>query len=127
MQAPPPLLDRLAALNGMGAGRRRLVLLLSQLGDFDTLEYAQALVPLMPRLADAAISPLAIAIGNQAGADRFCAYTGFPRDSLLVDAEPHLHRALGHWNGLAPDAGGFIRSICLAHETGHHRCQLIAR
>ena len=34
----------------MESGRRRLVLLLSQLGDFDSMEYAQALVPVLPRL-----------------------------------------------------------------------------
>ena len=107
MQAPTPLLDRLAALNGMGAGRRRLVLLFSQLGDFDSLEYAQALVPLLPRLEAAAISPLAIAIGNEAGAERFCSYTSFPRACLLVDAEPSLHRALGLYRGLATPGGAW--------------------
>ena len=104
MQAPPPLLERLAALSGMGAGRRRLVLVLSQLGDFDSLEYAQALVPALPALETASITPLAIAIGNGVGADRFCAYTGFPRERLLVDAEPHLHRALGLYGAWLPPA-----------------------
>jgi hypothetical protein len=42
--APDPLLQRLAAVPGMAPGRRRLAVLLSQLGDFDSLEYAQALV-----------------------------------------------------------------------------------
>ncbi len=36
-QAPPALLERLAAVQGMGPGRRRLVVLLPQLGDFDSL------------------------------------------------------------------------------------------
>ncbi|MCX5943247.1 MAG: hypothetical protein NTU65_09310, partial [Cyanobacteria bacterium] len=35
--APPALLARLAGIEGMGPGRRRLVVLLPQLGDFDSL------------------------------------------------------------------------------------------
>jgi hypothetical protein len=118
MQAPSPLLERLASLNGMGSGRRRLVLLLSQLGDFDSLEYAQALVPLLPRLEAAAISPLAIAIGNEAGAERFCAYTGFPRQHLLVDAEPNLHRALGLYPGLATLGGAWPALLLMCAGIG---------
>ena len=99
MKAPQPLLQRLAAVPGMGSGRR-LVLLLSQLGDFDSLEYAQALVPVLPGLAEAGITIQAIGIGDDAGADRFCQFTGFPRDRLLADAEPQLHQALGLYAGL---------------------------
>jgi hypothetical protein len=103
--APALLLERLAAVEGMGRGRRRLVLLLSQLGDFDSLEYAQALVPVLPQLQAAGIAVLAIAIGDEAGRERFCAFTGFPSERLLVDAEPHLHRDLGLYEGLR-QAGG---------------------
>ncbi len=103
--APALLLERLAAVEGMGPGRRRLVLLLSQLGDFDSLEYAQALVPVLPQLQAAGIAVLAIAIGDTAGRERFCAFTGFPLERLLVDAEPHLHRDLGLYQGLK-QAGG---------------------
>ena len=103
--APALLLERLAAGEGMGRGRRRLVLLLSQLGDFDSLEYAQALVPVLPQLEAAGIAVLAIGIGDVAGRERFCAFTGFPPDRLLVEAEPDLHRDLGLYEGLR-QAGG---------------------
>ncbi|MBW4531042.1 MAG: AhpC/TSA family protein [Aphanothece saxicola GSE-SYN-MK-01-06B] len=89
----------------MGRGRRRLVLLLSQLGDFDSLEYAQALVPVLPQLESSGIALLAIGIGDGAGRERFCAFTGFPSERLLVDAEPDLHRDLGLYEGLK-QAGG---------------------
>lgn len=112
MLAPEPLRQRLATIPGMGSGRRRLVLLLPQLGDFDSLEYAQALVPALPRLEAAGIALLAIGIGAGAGADRFCATTGFPRSCLQVDAEPTLHRALGLYEGLAV-AGGPWASLLL--------------
>ena len=105
MHAPAPLLQRLATVPGMEAGRRRLVLLLPQLGDFDSVEYAQAIAAALPRLRAADLGLLAIGIGAAAGADRFCAYTGFPRACLQVDSEPTLHRALGLSPGLTA-AGG---------------------
>jgi hypothetical protein len=104
MQAPAPLLQRLQTLPGMEGGRR-LVLLLSQLGDFDSMEYAQALAPELPKLEAAGIRTQAIAIGDAAGADRFCRHTGFPRAALAVDAEPNLHRELGLYEGLKTPGG----------------------
>ncbi len=105
MLAPEPLRQRLATLPGLGTGRRRLVLLLSQLGDFDSLEYIQALVPALPRLEAAAIVPVAFAIGGPAGAARLCAYTGLPPALLQVEEQPHLHRALGLYSGLQTPLG----------------------
>lgn len=99
------LRSRLASVPGMGKGALRLVLLLSQLGDFDSMEYAQALVPDLPRLEQAGIELLAIAIGDGAGADRYCAFTGFPRDRLQVEADASLHRALGCSSGLKVPGG----------------------
>lgn len=104
MQAPEPLLQRLQHTPGMEQGRR-LVLLLTQLGDFDSMEYAQALVPVLHQLEAAGIRLRAIAIGDAAGADRFCSYTGFPREALEVDAEPQLHRELGLYAGLQTPGG----------------------
>lgn len=89
----------------MGPGRRRLVVLFSQLGDFDSLEYAQALALALPRLEAAGIALLAIGIGDPAGADRFCGFTGFPRACLQVEPEPLLHRKLGLYPGLQTPGG----------------------
>ncbi|MFZ9849374.1 MAG: peroxiredoxin-like family protein, partial [Vulcanococcus sp.] len=68
-------------------------------------EYAQALVQALPRLEAAGMALQAIGIGDATGADRFCAYTGFPRELLQVDAEPVLHRALGLYSGLQAPGG----------------------
>ena len=43
VDTPPALLELLSKIPGMEVGQRRLVILFSQLGDFDSLEYAQAL------------------------------------------------------------------------------------
>ena len=91
----------------MQRGCRRLVLLFSQLGDFDSLEYAQALVPALPSLDRAGIRLLAIGIGDSAGAERFATFTGFPHDRLQVESDAQLHRACGLYEGLATGAGAW--------------------
>jgi hypothetical protein len=116
--APAPLLERLAGVDGMGGGQRRLVLLLSQLGDFDSLEYAQALVPVLPQLESAGIAVLAIGIGDEAGRQRFCAFTGFPLECLEVDAEPQLHRALGLYEGLQQIGGPWPNLLLMCAGIG---------
>ena len=105
MQTPAPLLSRIAGLPGMASGSKRLIVLLTQLGDFDSMEYAQALVPELPRLEQAGIRPLAIAIGDQAGADRFCAFTGMPSELLQVEPDARLHQALELSPGLQAPGG----------------------
>ena len=118
MPAPAALLERLEGIDGMAAGRRRLVLLLSQLGDFDSLEYAQALVPVLPQLEAAGIAVLAIGIGNGPGRGRFCAFTGFPIERLLVEAEPQLHRDLGLYEGLQLGGGSWANLMLMCAGVG---------
>ena len=116
--APPALLARLAEVDGMGPGQRRLVVVLGQLGDFDSLEYAQALVPVLPQLESAGIALLAIGLGNEAGRQRFCAFTGFPPERLLVDAEPQLHQALGLYPGLRQLGGPWPNLLLMCAGIG---------
>jgi hypothetical protein len=82
-----------------------MVLMLPLLGDFDSLEYAQALVAAWPQLEAAGITVLAIRIGDEASRQRFCSFTGFPSERLQVDAEPQLHRAPGLYEGLRQIGG----------------------
>jgi hypothetical protein len=116
--APAALLERLAKVEGMGKGRRRLVLLFPQLGDFDSLEYAQAVVAVGPQLEAAGIAVLAIGIGDEAGRQRFCAFTGFPSERLQVDAEPQLHRALGLYEGLQQVGGPWPNLLLMCAGIG---------
>ena len=83
-----PLLDRLAEVPGMEGGCKRLVVVLGQLGDFDSIEYAQALVPRLPQLAAVRVKVQLFGIGNAASAERFAAFTGFPLQHLCMDASP---------------------------------------
>lgn len=87
-----------------------LVLLWPQLGDFDSLEYAWWLHREASRLQEFGVQVWAIGIGNRASGDRFCAYTGFPRDRLWVDPTAGLHRQLGLYEGLSVRVPGLSAS-----------------
>lgn len=100
MKAPEPLLNFVGKTPDSEEGGKRLILLFTQLGDFDSMEYAQALVPALSRLRHAGIKTLAIAIGDEAGADRFCVFTGFPRSQLQVVSDADLHRSVNLSPGL---------------------------
>ena len=111
MQAPDDLLKRLVDIPLPASDWKRLVIVMGQLGDFDSMEYAQALVPRLAELEAARIRLQIFAIGDAAGADRFCAFTGCPREALQVDLKPKLHGALGLYAGLQLPGGpwpGFL-------------------
>jgi hypothetical protein len=80
--------------------RKTLVLLWSQLGDFDNLEYAWWLDRESQQLKILGISVKAIGIGDRSAGIKFCEYTGFPPDCLYVDPTAELHRQLGLYQGL---------------------------
>jgi len=116
--APAPLLERLATIPGMGPGRRRLVVLLPQLGDFDSLEYAQALAVARAPLEAAGIAVVAIGIGAEAGRQRFSEFTGLPLEWLLVESDGHLHRALGLYPGLELTGGPWPNLLLMCAGIG---------
>ncbi|MEL6580915.1 MAG: peroxiredoxin-like family protein [Cyanobacteria bacterium J06621_12] len=79
---------------------KTLVLLWSQLGDFDNLEYAWWLQRESAKLEAAAIQVKAVGIGDRNSGLKFCEYTGFPSESLFVDPRAELHRKLDLYQGL---------------------------
>jgi hypothetical protein len=80
---------------------RRLVLIWSQLGDFDTLEYAWWIQRSAEQLRAQDIDICAVGIGDHASGQQFCAYTGFPTDRLFIDPAAELHQALNLYPGLS--------------------------
>ncbi|MEQ9672342.1 peroxiredoxin-like family protein [Coleofasciculus sp. G2-EDA-02] len=79
---------------------RILVLVCSQLGDFDSLEYAFWLQREAEQLHAKGIAIRAVGIGNLDSGKQFCHYTGFPAEWLFVDPEAQLHRQLNLYPGL---------------------------
>ncbi|PSB12422.1 hypothetical protein C7B62_02090 [Pleurocapsa sp. CCALA 161] len=85
---------------GDNKSNKTLVLLWSQLGDFDNLEYAWWLERESAQLKAAKISVKAIGIGDRQSGIKFCEYTGFPTNCLYVDPTAELHRQLELNQGL---------------------------
>lgn len=79
----------------------QLVLLLPQLGDFDSLEYAWWLRRDAQRLEAEGIALRAVGIGDRSSGERFCTYTGFPAECLFVDPTAQLHQTLELYRGLS--------------------------
>ncbi len=84
----------------LSADRQDLVLVWTQLGDFDSLEYAWWLQKDKQLLQRSGVRVRAVGIGNRASGQKFCQYTGFPEQDLFVDPTAALHRELGLYSGL---------------------------
>lgn len=78
-----------------------LVLIWSQLGDFDNLEYAWWLQKAQDKLRENNITVRAVGIGDRRAGEKFCDYTGFPKNQLFVDPQAEIHQALGLYSGLS--------------------------
>jgi hypothetical protein len=87
---------------------RILVMVLPQLGDFDSLEYAWWIQREPALLTD--ITIVAIGIGNRLAGEKFCRFTGFPIDRLFVTPNPQLHQQLGLYSGLSIKIPGLAAS-----------------
>ena len=118
MSTPQALLERIKAYPEMGEGHTRLVVILSQLGDFDSLEYADALVKSWDKIASSSIRVHAIGIGNDNSADRFCTFTGFPRKHLSTEPNAELHHDLGLYRGFNSAGGPWINLLLMCAGLG---------
>jgi hypothetical protein len=80
---------------------RLLILIWSQLGDFDSLEYAWWLQREAKKIDELGIKIRAIGIGDRNSGLNFCNYTKFPKEWLFVDPDAEIHTSLGLYRGLA--------------------------
>ncbi|MBD2447185.1 AhpC/TSA family protein [Nostoc sp. FACHB-152] len=88
-------------LDGCTHASKLLVLIWSQLGDFDNLEYAWWLQREKAQIQARGITIRAIGIGDRNSGIKFCEYTGFPQEFLFVDPKAQIHELLGLYRGLS--------------------------
>ncbi|MDB9312621.1 peroxiredoxin-like family protein [Spirulina sp. CS-785/01] len=85
---------------------QKLVVMLTQLGDFDSLEYAWWIQRERNRPEFQNIAIRAVGIGHLASGQKFCDYTGFPPEELFVTPNGELHQKLGLYSGLSMQLPG---------------------
>jgi hypothetical protein len=85
-----------------------LVVVMPQLGDFDSSEYAELLLAVLPDLNKAKIKLRIIGIGDVGTARKFSSFAGLPLDLIRVDPTGKLHEALGCHRGPNWDIPSYV-------------------
>ena len=99
--------------NFKGEGNFKLIVLLGLLGDFDSFEYAINLRNFIDNYQNKNIDIFAIAIGNQIGKEKFCKFTGFLEENLIVVSDNKIHNILKVSKGLDIGLGGWINMLLM--------------
>jgi len=100
-------------LNFEGVRDFKLIVLFGLLGDFDSFEYAINLKNFIDNNQDKNLDIFAIAIGNQNGKQKFCKFTGFNEENLIVVSDNQIHNNLKISRGLDIGLGGWINMLLM--------------
>ena len=90
--AAAPLLDGLTT-------SRNLVVLLPQVGEFDSYEFCEQLTAVADDLKAAGLGLRVVGVGDADAGKRFEAFVGLPEGVLRVDPDAAVHRELGLHRG----------------------------
>jgi len=93
--------------------RFKLVILLGLLGDFDSFEYAINLQNFINNDQNTSLDIFAIAIGTQKGKEKFCNFTGFSEENLIVVSDNQIHNNLKISRGLDIGLGGWVNMFLM--------------
>ena len=99
--------------NFKGEKNFKLIVLFGLLGDFDSFEYAINLKSFIDNNKDKELDIFAIAIGNQNGKEKFCKFTGFGKENLIVVSNNQIHNNLKLSRGLNIGLGGWINMLLM--------------
>jgi hypothetical protein len=91
----------------------KLIVLFGLLGDFDSFEYAINLKNFITKHQDKKLDIFAIAIGNQNGKRKFCNFTGFPEENLIIVSDNQIHNNLKVFRGLDIGLGGWVNMLLM--------------
>ena len=96
-----------------GHKKFKLIVLFGLLGDFDSFEYAINLKNFIDNHQDKNLDIFAIGIGNQNGKQKFCKFTGFQEENLIVVSDNQIHNNLRVSRGLDIGLGGWINMLLM--------------
>ena len=96
----------------------KLIVFVGLLGDFDSFEYATNLGNFLKTSKLDNLDIFFIAIGNEKGKEKFCNFTGFPKENLKVVDNNQLHNLVGASKGLDLGLGGWIHMTLMLMGIG---------
>ena len=99
--------------NFKGGKKFKLIILFGLLGDFDSFEYAINLKNFIDNDQNKNLDIFAIGIGNQNGKQKFCKFTGFKEENLIVVSDNQIHNNLRVSKGLDIGLGGWINMLLM--------------
>jgi hypothetical protein len=105
--------DLCEAFNFKGEKRFKLILVFGLLGDFDSFEYAINLQNFIDNNQGKNLDIFAIAIGTQKGKEKFCNFTGFSEENLIVVSDNQIHNNLKISGGLDIGLGGWVNMLLM--------------
>ena len=91
----------------------KLIVLFGLLGDFDSFEYAINLRNFIDNHQNSDLDIFAIAIGTQKGKEKFCNFTGFSEENLIVVSDNQIHNNLKISKGLDIGLGGWVNMLLM--------------
>jgi len=105
--------DLVEQFNFKGEKRFKLIVLFGLLGDFDSFEYAINLQNFIDNHQATNLDIFAIAIGTQQGKEKFCNFTGFSEENLIVVSDNQIHNNLEISRGIDIGLGGWINMLLM--------------
>ena len=99
--------------NFNGNKKYKLIILFGLLGDFDSFEYAINLTKFLDSNHNVDLNIFALGIGNKIGKEKFCNFTGFPRENLEVVPDNKIHNDLMASKGIDIGLGGWINMLLM--------------
>ena len=105
--------DLVEEFNFKGEKRFKLIVLFGLLGDFDSFEYAINLQNFIDNNQNTNLDLFAIAIGTEKGKDKFCNFTGFSEENLIVVPDNQIHNNFKISRGLDIGLGGWVNMLLM--------------
>ncbi len=96
-----------------GEKKFKLIVLFGLLGDFDSFEYAINLKNFIDNDQYQNLDIFAIGIGNDNGKEKFCKFTGFRQENLIVVPDNQIHNNLNVSKGLDIGLGGWFNMFLM--------------
>ena len=103
----------IADFNFQGDKKYKLLIFFGLLGDFDSFEYAINLKKYFENNQNSDLSIYAIGIGNKKGKEKFCNFTGFPKENLKVVSDNKIHTNLMISEGINVGLGGWVNMLLM--------------